>query len=450
MTLPGRPPWIRPLLATWASRLLSAANQGLLLPRDTDLQRVGAATLLALLKRDPINIISCKLLDRFGMVQLSTNPTEIGKFESSLNHFLTPFQNGYPFTSPISITGNGGGIIQFSAPIRSAAGITIGVLDISYSASIFQQSIVRNSAKLGPDVSAMLLDDNNIIIAHSSAPELVYKIVNPPNNNTIYNLIYDNRLQNLPPDQLAVHMDGLTSGLKDLATTQYFTGNFHPQQQAAVASSNVDQAGAAILPTTNWHVVTYAVGKPYKVSTDSREAVGLSIYQEECSLYDGRTMACDTDYRVKERLTVSEIFERVPVEPRRVCITGGEPCMHDLSPLLTKLYSAGKHIHLETSGTIMFDSAPVFITVSPKKDCLKEMLERADEVKLLVDKGFNPDEFLVLATFKPVYLQPINGEHEVSSDNLQLCIEWQKKYPQFRVSCQLHKVIQHFIHEVVR
>lgn len=235
----------------------SAANQGLLLPRDTDLQRVGAATLLALLKRDPINIISCKLLDRFGMVQLSTNPAEIAKFESSLNHFLTPFQSGYPFASPISITSNGGGIIQFSAPIRSAAGITIGILDISYSASIFQQSIVRNSAKLGPDVSAMLLDDNNIIIAHSSAPELVYRIVNPPNNNTIYSLIYDNRLQNLPPEQLTVHMDGLTSGLKDLATTQYFTGNFHPQQQAAVASSNVDQAGAAILPTTNWHVVTY-------------------------------------------------------------------------------------------------------------------------------------------------------------------------------------------------
>ena len=234
---------------------LTASFQGALFPRDTDLQRVAAATLLALLKKDPINIISCKLVDSFGVVQLSTNQSEIRKYDVLRDYFLLPFKNGYPFASPISITSNGGGIIQFSAPIRSAAGKTIGVLDISYSASVLQQSIVRNSAKLGSGVSSMLLDENNIILAHSSAPDLVYKIVNPLNNNMIYDLIYSNHLQNLTPKQLSIQMEGLTSGLK--STTQYFTGNFHPQQQETGGSSTVDQAAAAKLSSLNWYVVTF-------------------------------------------------------------------------------------------------------------------------------------------------------------------------------------------------
>ena len=235
---------------------LTAANQGALLPRDTEMERVSATTLLALQKKDPVNIISCKLLDGFGTVQLSTNPTEIGKYALTQNFFLNPFRNGYPSASPVGITSNGGGIIQFSAPVRSSAGITIGVLDISYSATVLQQSIVRNSAKLGPGVSAMLLDENNIILADSSAPDLVYKIINPPTSKTVYNLIFDNRLQNLPPEKLTIKMDGLTDGLNNLATAQYFTGNFHSQQTVG-ASSLLDQAGASKLPSLNWHVVTF-------------------------------------------------------------------------------------------------------------------------------------------------------------------------------------------------
>lgn len=236
---------------------LTNANQGALLPRGTDLERVAGATLLALLKKDPINIVSCKLLDGFAVVQLSTNPTEIGKYQLTQKYFLNPFQNGYAYVSPISITTNGGGIFQFSAPIRSAAGITIGVLDISYSASILQQSIVRNSAKLGPGVSAMLLDENNIVLAHSSSPETVYRIINPRDNNSIYNLIFDNRLQDLPPAQLTLKMDGLDSGLKNLASSQYFIGSFHPNQPVPSGTTSLDQAAASNLTNQSWRVVTF-------------------------------------------------------------------------------------------------------------------------------------------------------------------------------------------------
>lgn len=237
---------------------LNSSSQGTLLPRGTELERVGIDTLLALLKKDPINIISVKLLDGFGTVQLSTNPSDLHKFESTLDYFLVPFRDGIPYASPVIISQNGGGSINFSSPIRSASGISIGILDITYSASILQQTIVRNSNKLGPDFSSMLIDENNIILAHSATPDLVYKIINPPNNNTIFDLIFANRLQNLSPDQLTVKMDGLKSGLDNISTIQYFTGNFHPEQiQSSGTVSFSDQAGVAKLSSANWYVITF-------------------------------------------------------------------------------------------------------------------------------------------------------------------------------------------------
>jgi GAF domain-containing protein/HAMP domain-containing protein len=237
---------------------VSQSSQGKLLARGTDLEKAGQATLSALLQKDPINIISCKLLDGFAVVQLSTSQAEIGKYEVLQDYYLIPYKNGTPFVSPVNITQNGGGTISFSAPIRSAAGYTIGVLDITYSASVLQQTIVRNGTKLGSDVSAMLIDENNIILAHNSAPNLVYKIINPPDKNTIPNLIYANRLQNLPPGQLSVQMDGLTAGLKNISTAQYFSGNFHPSAtQVAGASSASDQAGASKLQFRDWYIITF-------------------------------------------------------------------------------------------------------------------------------------------------------------------------------------------------
>ena len=227
--------------------------------RGTDLEKTTSRNLFAILKKDPLNIISCRLFDRFGVLQLSTNQSEIGQNSVTQDFYLSPFQNGLPYVSPVLVSDNGSGIIHFSAPIRTSTGIKNGVLDIVYSASVLQQIIVRNSGKLGPDVDTMLLDENNIILAHSATPDLVYKIINPPNNNTVANLISANRLQNLPPKQLSLQMDGLTSGLKNISKVQYFSGNFHPEQtQVTNGNSTTDQAGASELTSFNkWYVVTY-------------------------------------------------------------------------------------------------------------------------------------------------------------------------------------------------
>lgn len=189
------------------------------------------------------------------------------------------------------------------------------------------------------------------------------------------------------------------------------------------------------------------------------------IYTEKCTLYDGREFPCDTDYRVKGRMSVGNILALVPDNVDDVCITGGEPLMHDLSELIGTLHDKNKKIHIETSGTIYrFLASRIWITVSPKFDVLHGMLHRADEIKLLVDDKFSPTEIrtvlddkvqwytdiVKLAKTKPIYLQPVNFENKINPRNLALCKKIQEEFPMFRISPQMHKVMSEILGELIR
>lgn len=185
-------------------------------------------------------------------------------------------------------------------------------------------------------------------------------------------------------------------------------------------------------------------------------ATKLPIYTEQCTLYDGRTFACDTDYRVHARLDIDHILVQIPKDIKHVVITGGEPLIHDLNPLLLALVNSGRVVHLETSGTKLLKVDPevklhLWITVSPKFPLLDAMVVMADEIKLLVDKDFSwdtvPDS---IKKHKRVYIQPVNGEFHVDKANLQLCMDIQKANPQVILSLQLHKILSDYVGETVR
>lgn len=216
------------------------------------------------------------------------------------------------------------------------------------------------------------------------------------------------------------------------------------------------------------------VGKPFpkeKYKPDNHGFAGLPIYTEMCTMYDGRTFPCDTDFRVKERLTVTEIFDRIrrlekgppgtDLYTRHLCLTGGEPFIHELDEIHEACKARLVRLHVETSGTIpfakafpkikgSFDDHRIWITVSPKFKVLPEMIARSDEMKILVDKDFKVGNLPPGTYNHPlVYIQPVNFEHEVDRDNLRRVIELQKKYPMWRVSLQLHKILSDYIGERV-
>lgn len=183
------------------------------------------------------------------------------------------------------------------------------------------------------------------------------------------------------------------------------------------------------------------------------------IYTEECTLYDGRKFPCDTDYRVKERLTIEQIFDRVPSGMHHVCITGGEPFMRSLDEFY---FASPKEtmLHVETSGTIPYEktftyeresSTKIWVTVSPKFGVLPSMVKRADEIKLLIDDKFDINKVPVeILAHNLVYIQPVNDENTIRPENVKRVMELQQHFPNWRVSLQLHKVLSQYMEELVR
>ena len=167
----------------------------------------------------------------------------------------------------------------------------------------------------------------------------------------------------------------------------------------------------------------------------------------ECNL---RCSFCDTEFLSGRSMGADEILEAVQQYPtRHIVLTGGEPLMRDLSDLCRLLKEKGYFLQVETNG--MFDRGLEhidWITVSPKND--RTRIRRADELKLLLEKGGEPLFGQGLdAEYK--YISPINPGHggqagEASSEQFDreaaaYAAEWVMKHPEYRLSIQLHKIL---------
>ncbi|MDK2976007.1 MAG: 7-carboxy-7-deazaguanine synthase [Candidatus Marinimicrobia bacterium] len=152
---------------------------------------------------------------------------------------------------------------------------------------------------------------------------------------------------------------------------------------------------------------------------------------------------CDTDYSMKEILTTDEILRQLESWPARtVVLTGGEPLIHPLKPLLKRLQSAHFRIHLETNGTFsvpegFFD----WIAVSPKTD--KPVVRKCHELRVLLKKGEIPHDFGIRADhyFVSPVNPPLNNPQKIDHDNLRYCLEYVLSHPKWRLSVQLHKYL---------
>ncbi|QKJ88454.1 7-carboxy-7-deazaguanine synthase QueE [Paramixta manurensis] len=134
---------------------------------------------------------------------------------------------------------------------------------------------------------------------------------------------------------------------------------------------------------------------------------------------------------------------------RHVVITGGEPAIHDLTPLTLALEQQGFSCQIETSGTHEVRcSAQTWVTVSPKVnmrggyDVLQQALTRADEIKHPVARQRDVDALdALLATLSDdksriIALQPISQKQEATRLCIETCIA-----RNWRLSMQTHKYL---------
>jgi len=126
-----------------------------------------------------------------------------------------------------------------------------------------------------------------------------------------------------------------------------------------------------------------------------------------------------------------------------IVVTGGEPAIHDLTPLVDALRGIDRPVHLETSGAFRIRGDFDWITLSPKrwKLPLKANIALADEFKIIVDgvPAIAKYAAVIGPTEKPVWLHP---EWSCRDDPSVLSgiTDWIKTHSApYRAGWQIHK-----------
>lgn len=142
---------------------------------------------------------------------------------------------------------------------------------------------------------------------------------------------------------------------------------------------------------------------------------------------------------------VGRIVEEATKHPARLAvITGGEPCLYDLEPLIESMQQAGFRVHIETSGTRPLKGNPDWICVSPKKfkAPLHELMQRADELKVIVyhESDLPWGKEMAVATTEEcrLFLQP---EYSKAEAMMPLMVDFVKAHPRWQISLQTHKML---------
>jgi len=149
--------------------------------------------------------------------------------------------------------------------------------------------------------------------------------------------------------------------------------------------------------------------------------------------------------------SVDDIFALVKEKnfrAKHIVITGGEPCMVDLTPLCQLFEQQGYSTQIETSGTFeVVTTEKCWVTVSPKinmrggYEILASAMSRANEIKHPIATEKHVDELISLLALHKVentaiYLQPISQKKRATELAIETCIA-----NNWRLSVQVHKYI---------
>jgi len=180
-----------------------------------------------------------------------------------------------------------------------------------------------------------------------------------------------------------------------------------------------------------------------------------------CNLWTGRerdrgkgpggcSRWCDTDFvgtngegggrfASAEELSrqVSFAWKGHSARPFVVC-TGGEPLLQLDAALIAALQVDNFEVAVETNGTVPVPAGLDWVCVSPKRGG-KLVVERGDELKLVVpQEGMDPRDFELL-NFEYFYLQPLDGLKR--KQHTKAAVEYCKANPRWRLSLQTHKLV---------
>jgi putative methionine-R-sulfoxide reductase with GAF domain len=209
------------------------------------------AILTAVSRRDSTNILSYALLDATGNNLADTREDQIGTNEAAQSYFQQIMAGKATYISDIQVAGAGrSAFLYFSAPVHNEAGDIIGVLRVQYDANVIQQIVNTSLDLAGTGSYAVLLDEHNIFLAHSRAPDQKFRAVSPLPLETIRDLQASRRLPLIPPEQLSLQVPTLAEQLGQSDAETVFTAS-------DVATDDLSQAAVTKIDNKPWQVVFF-------------------------------------------------------------------------------------------------------------------------------------------------------------------------------------------------
>ena len=162
-----------------------------------------------------------------------------------------------------------------------------------------------------------------------------------------------------------------------------------------------------------------------------------------------RCAFCDTQHQAGETMSLQEIVDEVnkyPQAPSLLVLTGGEPSLFIDEAYVAELkQKTHKTIAIETNGTRLLPSNLDWVTLSPKTafeggDAEPCVLKHCDELKV-VYLGQDLTQYEGIEA-QHRFLQPCFCEDEKQRQaNMKACVEAVMQNPGWRLSLQIHRVL---------
>ena len=172
---------------------------------------------------------------------------------------------------------------------------------------------------------------------------------------------------------------------------------------------------------------------------------------------------CDTQDLHNQTLTEEDILAKITDTNTntntntKVVLTGGEPLLQNLDPLIKLLHKANLKLHLETNCTLPLPMEKLdWIATSPKtKNPDPVILYHADEVKFLVNTNENWKEYieyitknytikgkkLLLPVAKKYTKTTASSPDSIIKKNTYAAIDYCFTHSDFSLCMQMHKVL---------
>lgn len=159
-----------------------------------------------------------------------------------------------------------------------------------------------------------------------------------------------------------------------------------------------------------------------------------------------RCIWCDTprsfDINQATLFTADELMANFRFNQPLVIITGGEPTLYDLGPLVVELHKMNKYVCIETNGTnpVPAEWGIDWVTVSPKPQSNYTISCRADELKYVVDDQFKIEciQFDLVKQGR-IFLQVESCRPESAQKAYEIVVNNPECH--LRLGIQLHKAV---------